>query len=137
MKTLNSIMLIDDDETTNYYNQYIIKKIGAAEHVIVATNGKKALDYLNNIEEGSDEFIKPNLIFLDINMPVMDGFEFLDAYKKIDESKKADILICFLTSSTHETDIIKAKELNEIVGYENKPMDEEKLKAIMEKYFGE
>ena len=51
--------------------------------------------------------------------------------------KKADILICFLTSSTHETDIIKAKELNEIVGYENKPMDEEKLKAIMEKYFGE
>ena len=137
MKKLNSIMLIDDDDTTNYYNQYIIKKIGAAEHVSVATNGKKAIDYLNSVKPGDYEFIKPDLIFLDINMPVMDGFEFLEAYKSIDESKKAEILVCFLTSSTHEADIIRAKQLNDIVGYENKPMDEEKLRAIIEKYFGE
>jgi len=81
MKKLNSFLLIDDSKSANVFNDKMIRKINCVEKIYIAENGKEALDIL---EAG----ILPEIIFLDINMPVMNGWEFLAEYQKFDESDK-------------------------------------------------
>jgi len=77
---MNKILLIDDDVPTNFYNQYILKKHSNNCEIIVKTNGSEALEYLKKAA-------LPHLIFLDINMPVMNGFEFLEEAKRCFKGK--------------------------------------------------
>ncbi|MGD1844662.1 MAG: response regulator [Salibacteraceae bacterium] len=134
MKKLNCIVLIDDDKMTNYLNQRIIKKSGLADHLLIFKNGKEGLEYLKNPD--ASDYISPNLIFLDINMPVMNGFEFLEEYNKLDASLRADKLMVMLTTSllTRDVDAAKSYEVSEFI---NKPLDEDKLRIIIEKYYEE
>ena len=77
---LNGVMIIDDDEPTNFFNQMIVENSGCTDHIMVAQSGQEALDYLSNgalAEENSNSPL-PSLIFLDINMPAMNGWEFLE-----------------------------------------------------------
>lgn len=78
MKKLERIMLIDDDADTNYYNEIILNNIGAAEDVIVFQNGNEALEYL---KKGN----KVDLILLDINMPILNGWQFLERYEELEK----------------------------------------------------
>lgn len=134
MKKLDCIVLIDDDKMTNYLNQRIISKSGLVDHLLIFKNGKEGLEYLQN--PNAPDYISPNLIFLDINMPVMNGFEFLEEYNKLEESLRADKLMVMLTTSLLTKDIDSAKEY-EVSEFINKPLDEEKLSAIIEKYYEE
>ncbi len=135
MKKINCILLIDDNFADNIYNKIIIKEASVCNHISVAVDGNEAVEYLKKSTDPrySDSFPKPDLIFLDINMPVMNGFEFLEEYRKLDE--KMNVKIVMLTTSSHPDDIKKAKGYKEINEFENKPMTVETLQKIIENYF--
>jgi CheY-like chemotaxis protein len=134
-KKLNCILLIDDDEATNFLNKFVIDKTGYVQYVITKHNGHEALHYLRNISADNKDVPRPDLIFLDINMPAMDGWEFLEEYKKLNEEQKGKMMIVMLTTSLFLEDKEKAMSLPEVSGFENKPLTKEKLEKIMEAFF--
>jgi CheY-like chemotaxis protein len=134
---LNSVLLIDDDEPTNFYTQLIIEESGCADHVQVAQGGREALNYLSKTQQhaNGNNYPRPDLIFLDINMPAMDGWEFLDEYKKLQKDRQGKIIVVMLTTSLNPDDKAKANEMPEIAGFESKPLTEEKLNKILKEHF--
>jgi len=131
MNRINTVLLVEDNEITNFYNKHLFTKNGFVEDVQIATNGKKALDYL----QGVDIDNKPALILLDLNMPVMNGFEFLDEFKKLKEELREGIIICILTTSLHEEDLEKAKNYAFISEYCKKPLSASQIKNILTQFF--
>lgn len=137
MKKINCILLVDDDPADNYYNNYIIKDAGICNHVKTALDGVEALNYLRKAGDPDHQakFPKPDLIFLDVNMPRMNGFEFLEAYKNLDDHLKSKILVVMLTTSLNPDDRKKASGYREINEFKNKPLTDETLHEIINKYF--
>ncbi len=135
---LNCIMLIDDDEPTNFLSSMLIEEAECTKRIQVAQSGLKALEYLktNRIvaEEGIDVG-KPDLIFLDINMPAMNGWEFLENYKKLKKEQQSKMVIIMLTTSLNPEDRAKAADINEISGFEIKPLTTEIIDRVLTKYF--
>lgn len=131
MKQINSVLLVEDNEITNFYNKHLFIKNKYVKHVQIATNGKKALDYLNKVSIED----KPNLILLDLNMPVMDGFEFLDEFEKLEAELREGIIICILTTSLHEEDLEKAKNYAFISEYCKKPLSTSQIRNILTQFF--
>lgn len=130
---LNSILLVDDDDTVNFFNEFLLKELNVSEEIVVKENGEEALDFLKTRE--SKEALFPDLIFLDINMPVMDGFEFLEAYRNANLEDKTNALIVMLTTSLHPKDIERANSYPFISEYVYKPLTQDKIKEIMLKHF--
>lgn len=120
--------MIEDDETTNFINEAVIKQMDAAEQVVVATNGEEALAYLKTTK------VIPELIFLDLRMPVMDGFGFLKGYNKFISKQHTTVVVVMLTTSLLETDKEKAKELG-VEDYISKPLTKEDMQELLEKHF--
>ncbi|MEO1517406.1 MAG: response regulator [Bacteroidota bacterium] len=118
-----TILLIDDDETTNFFNELLIKTHIPTAHVQLAVNGLKALQYLQ-------QHPMPNIILLDINMPVMDGFEFLTESKSLPGIASA--LIAMLTTSLNANDLKIARDHPEIKKFINKPLRVEDLTILLE-----
>ncbi|MBB6610567.1 response regulator [Pontibacter sp. Tf4] len=111
IKLFRTVLLIDDDETTNFLNKRTIIKTINPDQVLVATDGKTALALLKECSdqfEKADEHCVPDLILLDINMPVMDGFTFLEAYKKLEGLHHEHTTVAILTTSLYHRDISKA-----------------------------
>lgn len=138
MKKLSGVLLIDDDDTTNFLNQRLLDRMKVTDHVRTFVNGKQAFDYLynvsnNNYEQENNEYFKPELIFLDINMPVMDGFEMLELYERLDSSFRKNIIMAVLTTSTHPQDTSSSKRYN--AEYLTKPLTTEKVNALLKKHF--
>lgn len=129
-KKLNSILLIDDDPDDNYFHQIIINEMNIVNQIDIATNGIEAIAYLTQ-----KNCIPPEIIFLDLNMPKMNGWEFLDQYKHLDIGKKAKVLILILTTSANPDDIKRAKEIQEVTGFETKPLTKELLTDILQQHF--
>ena len=132
MTILGNVLLVDDDVTTNFYNKYLLEKKGCFENIHVVLNGQEALDKVISLNK---ESIALDLILLDINTPVMNGFEFLDEYEKMDDSIKSKIVICLLTSSEHSSDVKKAKTYTCIDSYIEKALSNEKIDQIIEDFF--
>jgi len=134
---LNCVLLIDDDEPTNFLNNMFIEETNCSKHIEVAQSAKDALEYLASSQqsENSNEPF-PELIFLDINMPSMDGWEFLEKYKELKKENSAQIIIIMLTTSLNPDDVLRAYQMPEISGFENKPLTTEKIDRIVKKYFG-
>lgn len=137
MKKINCILLVDDNPGDNYFNEYIIKETRVYNHIRVVINGLEALAYLRKSGDQShaESFPKPDLIFLDINMPRMNGFEFLEEYKKLDESLKSKVLIVMLTTSLNPEDRKRAMNTNEVSEFQTKPLSIEVLHEIIERHF--
>lgn len=133
MKKLNCILLVEDDDTTNFYNQFLIENLAIAEHVAVTLNGEEALKYLE--KAGKGDAFKPDLILLDINMPVMNGFEFIEQYEQLPAEWKSKILVVMLTTSLHPADMARAQSHPAIKEYCFKPLLKERLGELVEKYF--
>jgi len=114
-----------------------LEKSGCASYIKVAQSGQEALDYLTHIaqHDGGNRYPCPDLILLDINMPAMDGWEFLEKYKKMDTEHKGKIIVVMLTTSLLQEDIAKAKATPEISGFEHKPLTVDNLNRILDKYF--
>ena len=134
-RKLNCVLLIDDDEPTNFLNQLIIEKSGYAEQIKTAQSGEEALKYLSHTSGDGSSSPCPDLIFLDINMPAMNGWEFLEQYKKLNEEHKGRVMIVMLTTSLFPEDKLHAAEMPEVTGFENKPLTAEKLDRIIENFF--
>jgi CheY-like chemotaxis protein len=132
MKQLNCILLIDDDEPTNFLNKLTLEQSGCARHIRVAPSGQAALDYLQGDPE---ECLRPDLIFLDINMPAMDGWEFLEKYRELPQERKAHTILIMLTTSLNPDDERKTHAIPEVSGFEHKPLNQVRLEKLLNKYF--
>ncbi|NDK57172.1 response regulator [Pontibacter fetidus] len=135
MKRLHTILLIDDDETTNYLNHRLLSRMNTADEIRVVTNGEEALDYLGKAFAGTEGYPRPDLIFVDIKMSVMDGFEFLEEYQKFDEADKARTVMMMLTSSASFYDLEKLKQFPEVLKHYSKPLAEADVREIIEEHF--
>ncbi|MDQ3394791.1 MAG: response regulator [Bacteroidota bacterium] len=130
ISNIKKILLVDDDDTSNFINKLVLKGMNISPEIEVSTNGEDALEYLiKSCRENSNTECH-TLILLDINMPVMNGFEFLDAIKNNPEIDDKDLHVCMLTSSTNPDDIKRAKTYN-IQGYLDKPLTPEKIKKVL------
>lgn len=137
-KKLNCVLLVDDDDATNYINNIVIKKSNITDTIVTKLNGKEALEFICNegkFFENGNEFPKPDLIFLDVNMPIMDGWEFIEAYEKLDAEKKGKIIIVMLTTSLNPDDQTKANKLKSISDFKHKPLTPDIIDDIMNKHF--
>lgn len=128
----NATMLIDDNEIDNLINQKMIESCALSKNVLVHTGAKSALEFLKNIYKLSSEenLLIPELIFLDIDMPIMDGFQFMDEFAKLPEIIKNKTKVVMLTSSLSPHDVTKAKKNAHIVKFLNKPLSLEELEKL-------
>ncbi|RIJ43026.1 response regulator [Pontibacter oryzae] len=138
MRKLSGVLLIDDDDTTNFLNQRLLDRMEVTENIRTFVNGKQAFDYLynvsnNNYETESRDYFQPELIFLDINMPVMDGFEMLDLYERLNPEFRKRIIMAVLTTSTHPQDTANSKKYN--AAYLTKPLTVDKVNKLLEEHF--
>lgn len=135
-KKLPLILLIDDNTDDNYLHRRRIKKADAAERVEVCLDGKEALDFLKRMHATSEHDLPhPDLIFLDINMPLMNGWEFLDEYDKLPAEMKGNPVIIMLSTSPNHNDKERAMSYSVVQEYRVKPLSEDMLWAILTKYF--
>ncbi|TND08359.1 MAG: atoC [Bacteroidetes bacterium] len=125
-------MLIDDNEIDNFINEKMIEGCAFADTVYVHTGGRSGLEFLQNvarIESAGPELI-PGVIFLDINMPMMDGFQFLDEFDKLPEKIKSSTKIVILTTSINPVDLESAEKNKQVVAFMNKPLTREHLDSL-------
>lgn len=137
-KKLNCVLLIDDDKATNFINQMIIRKAGITDRIQTVLNGKEAIDFITNKGEFENEgsaYPQPMLTLLDINMPVMDGWEFLEVYHQLEKHQKGEIIIVMLTTSHNPDDKKRAQEIEDVSDFKNKPLSLEIINNIMETHF--
>ncbi|SKA02809.1 response regulator [Sediminibacterium ginsengisoli] len=128
------ILLIDDDDVTNFLSREMLR-LSVPDAVVVAMqNGREALDFLQNGLRGQDTL--PDIILLDINMPVMDGWDFLEGFDKLKSSADPQILdaisIFMFTSSVYYEDMNKAKSFPSVRNIFSKPLDENRISEILE-----
>lgn len=132
-KPYKAIMLIDDNEIDNLINQKIIEASNICDYIFTHTGGKSAIEFLRNIEKiapitGNQGL--PELIFLDIDMPLMDGFQFLDEFDTLSHATKEYCKIVMLTSSINPQDMSKSKKYQYVKKYINKPLSPDNLKKL-------
>ena len=124
-----SVLLVDDNEIDNLINQKMIEASGIAEKIFVNTSAKSALEFLNNLTvlAQSSRDLLPELLFLDIDMPLMDGYQFLDEFGKLDGAIKDKVKIIMLTSSINPHDERTAKSYPFVKQFLHKPLTKEML----------
>jgi CheY-like chemotaxis protein len=138
MDKINCILLVDDDPTTNFLNTELIEDLDICNQIHVVHNGQEALDFINL--EGSfkkssrNTYAMPDIIFLDINMPLMDGFEFLSEFNKSSLAKRGSIVIILLTTSDAINDKLKSELDTSIYQFIEKPLREKELLKLRDEY---
>jgi CheY-like chemotaxis protein len=126
---MKNVLLVDDDEIFNFLNTKVLQGMGFAGEIHSALNGKQAIDLLNEYYSGIST--APDVILLDLDMPVLDGFGFIEAFRRLNMPNKENTHIIIVTSSNNPNDVAKAKELG-ITRYLTKPLTKEDLKAVLE-----
>ena len=126
-------MLVDDDPDDNFIHERAIKKTDLANIVVTKTTGMDALEYLKSNKDNKNSH--PELIFLDINMPGMNGWEFLQEYARLDKELQSRAIIIMLTTSEYPDDVARAKTWDFVSDFITKPLTKEIMKDITEKYF--
>ncbi len=129
---LNCIMLIDDNEDDNFFHSRVIQKNSLANNVIVMPSALEALGYLKLKDQ---QRIKPDLILLDINMPGMNGWEFLDAYQQLEKDERGDMIVVMLTTSENPDDEEKSLAFDFVCNFQTKPLTKEKLQEVISENF--
>jgi CheY-like chemotaxis protein len=123
------ILLVDDDDVTNFLSREMLRLYMDSPQIDIALNGQDAVDYL--LERSGEPNRLPNLILLDINMPIMDGWDFLAEFDKIKQPGFEKINIVMFTSSVYYEDIDRARTYASVKNIYSKPLDEQKIKEII------
>lgn len=126
-------MLVDDNKIDNFFHERVIKKYNAAIKVIIKESAKEALYFLQSKDYSKNS--PTSVIFLDINMPGMNGWEFLEEYKNLDKNLQCKLIVVMLTTSQNPDDIEIAKKNNILFGFKTKPLDKDMLAKVFEKYY--
>lgn len=129
MNQLNRILLIDDDASINFLHSEVLKFKAVSASYTLLDSSAGALETLRTSEK--EEL--PDLILLDLNMPVVSGWDFLDQVKTFDEGIQ-NIPVVILTSSMNPDDIAKSKDYTNVIGFLSKPLDVEELTEVMSQY---
>ncbi len=122
MRKYANVLVVEDDQSSAFLLKLLLLDSDRVESISVTGNGQEAMDYIGRLKANGSKL--PELIFLDINMPLMDGFEFLEACKRVGCFEYKAVRVIILTSSNHPTDISKAGALG-ITDYLIKPISEE------------
>ncbi|MEG3657593.1 response regulator [Arenibacter palladensis] len=130
--TINTICIIDDDPIFVFGSKILLRNNSFASDYLVCQNGKEALDVITPLIEAEERL--PEVIFLDLNMPIMDGWEFLDEFGKI--SRERGIRIYILSSSVDSRDIERAKKYDMVNGFIAKPLTDVKIKELAQEIEG-
>ncbi|MFD2561286.1 response regulator [Aquimarina rubra] len=132
-KSITCALLIDDDKATNFFNERVVTKHNSFDSVNTVQSGKAALEYLANVE--NQTAIKPDVIFLDINMPAMNGWEFLVEFAKLNKSTTEGIKVILLSTSSNPDDVNESIKNHSVDDFINKPLSLDLLDNIIEKHF--
>ena len=127
-KSVDLVLLVDDNETDNFISKRIIEITNFSQRVEAKNSGKAALDYLRENERNPEDL--PSLIFLDINMPIVDGFVFLYEFEKFNEIVRNKCKVIILSSSDNKRDIDKIVNNNHVIKFITKPLTEVALSEI-------
>ncbi len=125
---MKNILIVDDDQTSNFLSTKALERLGNVNIINTALNGKEAIDLFCTLYQKS--YVFPDVVFLDLNMPIMDGFEFLQAFANLDFVGKDGIRIIVVSSSINPEDIKRAKALG-AVHFVSKPLTKENLEAVL------
>ena len=123
-----TVLLVDDNDTDNFIHKRILELAGFTKNIIIKNSGKSALEYLQANQANSD--IIPGIVFLDINMPIVDGFVFLFEYDNFPEEIKEKCKIVILSSSDNKKDIDRIVDNEYVVHFITKPLSEEALEDL-------
>ncbi len=127
----STIMLVDDNETDNFIHKRVIELSGFANDIIIKNSGKSALEFLQTNARAIEKL--PDIIFLDINMPIVDGFVFLFEFENFSDAIKEKSKIVILSSSDSKRDIDRIVDNEYVVHFITKPLSEEALEALKKK----
>ena len=129
MEKLPSILLVDDDDTSNFLHQHLLDKLGVAQEVRIVPDGAQALDLLKQPVPYA-----PTLLLLDVKMPVMSGIEFLEAYQHLPQAQQDATVVVMLTTSMAAADLARINELP-IAGLVSKPLNRDKINTLLQLHF--
>lgn len=130
-QNIDLVMLVDDNDTDNFISKRIIEITKFANEVEVKNSGKSALEYLDSNKDNLDRL--PDVIFLDINMPIVDGFVFLYEFEKFNDAVKNKCKVIILSSSDNKRDIDKIVNNDHVIKFITKPLTEASLREIKDK----
>ncbi|MBO6830166.1 MULTISPECIES: response regulator [unclassified Flagellimonas] len=130
MKPVN-VFVVDDDDIYQFTIKVTLRSIPAVQSTSTFADGAEALEYI--VVHQNEEDKLPDIIFLDINMPVMDGFQFMEEFAELLPSLKKSIKVYMVSSSMDPKDIKKAKRFEEISDYLIKPLNSKDIKEIIAK----
>ncbi|MDO1511171.1 response regulator [Maribacter confluentis] len=131
---LNSILLVDDDEASNFLHSIFINKLDLDVNLNSALNGQEALDFI--LGKGQEELELPCMVMLDLRMPVMDGWQFMEAYEEMVPKKLKDqITIVLVTISDNQEDKDRAITNPHIADFSQKPLSDDTFKQLIQKHF--
>lgn len=136
LKKMINVLLIDDSSDDNFFHERAIKKSGVNATITVFTYAEEALTFLQGLATKKDDGSAPDLIFLDINMPRMTGWEFLQAYADLPDHVRSSIVILMLSTSPDPKDQELAKENQFVTDFNNKPLTADGFREIVEYHFG-
>lgn len=131
---LKTIVLIDDDEATNFWHKIILEKNNSSKEIAVFSKADQALEYLKS-PDPNGALPVPELIFLDLNIPGMTGWHFLEHYKHLPKAQKEKIKIVVLTTSLNPSDEARANSLEDVAIFQSKPLSKMRLKSILNQLF--
>lgn len=129
MKDIDTLYLVDDDDTYQFIIERTISSINLVKSIRIFSNGREAIDFLES--SLNDPSSIPDVILLDLTMPVMDGWEFLENYLLLKPRIGKKIYIYIVSSSVNPSDVEKAKSISEVTDYMVKPLTKEKLISML------
>lgn len=127
---MNAVLLVDDDPIINLVHRKFLEKSGQFDSIIVLNSAVKALELLRELDSSGQPL--PNVLLLDIMMPILDGFGFLQKFNELPASITSKVRIVMLTSSLDPRDKEKSVDSPHVVGFIDKPLDKWKLEQLVE-----